>query len=230
MKSFLKKLRRRAFTTAELLMAAGISGVIGSAVMVSYVGLQRLHTACLTRSEMRTNVIRVFDFLEADLRDATALTGTTSGGYSTFPLTLTVPQRYSTYETSGPFAGDPSRTGSRLEPTVNTTNGRLGFGGNVTITYKTVANGTAAVDVQRSITWTSSGAQQTATRTISTLPKNSTFLFRSGGSTSGSPTPITATDYTIYAQISAPFTSAKYGNLSPTKMETPILLRGKTLK
>jgi hypothetical protein len=175
-------------------------------------------------------VVRVFDAMAIDLHQATSVTAATSGSANTFPLTLVVPQRYTNYENTGALAGEPSRTASRLSPLVSNVTGKLTASGTITIRYDAVANGTTAKDIQRTVTWTSSSGQRSASRVISTLPKDTTYLFRSGTSTSASPAPIKATDVSIVAQISAPFSTTSRGTTTPTVMEAPFFLRGKTLR
>jgi hypothetical protein len=233
MKPFSFKQRRRGsrgFTISELAVAGGISGMIAVVCMVSYMALQKVQSASLARSEMRSNVIRVFDFVEADLRNATAVSGTTSGNYTVLPITITTPQRYTSFEASGPMGGDPGKSAARIAPTVNTTNGKLTVSSSITITYSSAPQGTASLDLIRSVIWTENGAAKRASRTIATLPKDSTLRFRSGTSTSASPAPIKSNDYSISASLSAPFAKATNGTGAPTSLETLIFLRRKSIK
>src|SRR5678816_196738 len=90
--------RRRAagaFTLAELLVAAGITGLIGSICMVSFVAIQRCYELSMARSGVRTNVVRILDAMEIDLRNAASITAAVSGAENVLPLTLSIPQRYS---------------------------------------------------------------------------------------------------------------------------------------
>jgi type II secretory pathway component PulJ len=227
--SFQKRRATRGFTLAEVTVGSTVSGVIAATCFISYLAIHRLQTATLARSEVRANVIRIFDFLETDLHNAKTVAGTTSGSQSVFPLTLSVPQRYSTFVSSGPFAGDPGRSATRIAPTLNATTGKIVNSSSVTVLYESVAK-TGSQDIKRTVTWTEAGIQKTSSRIIATVPANTTLTFRSGTSTSASPAPIKSTDYSMVAQLSAPFVAFGKGSTSPTTMESTIFLRQKSLK
>jgi hypothetical protein len=228
LRSMLGRRATAAFTLAELAVGAGVTGVIATVCYVSYMALQRVQSACLARSDMRSNVLRIFDSLETDLRNATALTATTVGNRSELPLTITAPQRYTSYETGGPFAGDPSRIAARIAPTVVSTNGKIAVGANITIAYEWVVKASGSQDLKRTVTWMESGTQKSGARVIASVPAASTLQFRSG--TSSISAPIKATDASIVAALNAPFTAAQSGTGSPTTRESTIFLRRKSLK
>jgi len=110
-------------TLAEIMVALAILGIVLSMCYGSSVALQRGFASTTSWTDARTNQLRVLDSLAVDLRNATATSFTTStdGLTNTLPLTLTIPMRYSAYETTGPLAGDPARSATVVNPGVNTT-------------------------------------------------------------------------------------------------------------
>src|SRR6266487_5490851 len=110
-------------TLPEIMIALAILGIVLSVCYGSSVALQRGFASTTSWADARTNQLRVLDSLALDLRNATAKSFTPSadGLTNTLPLTLTIPMRYSAYETTGPLAGDPARSALRVEPSVNTT-------------------------------------------------------------------------------------------------------------
>ena len=110
-------------TLAEIMVALAILGIVLSVCYGSSVALQRGFASTTSWIDARTNQLRVLDSLAADLRNATAKSFTISadGLTNTLPLTLTIPMRYSAYETTGPLAGDPARSATVVNPGVNTT-------------------------------------------------------------------------------------------------------------
>jgi len=110
-------------TLVEIMVALAILGIVLSMCYGSSVALQRGFAATTSWADARTNQVRVLDSLAVDLRNATATSFTTSadGLTNTLPLTLTIPMRYSAYETTGPLAGDPARSATVVNPGVNTT-------------------------------------------------------------------------------------------------------------
>lgn len=110
-------------TLVEIMVALAILGIVLSMCYGSSVALQRGFAATTSWADARTNQLRVLDSLAVDLRNATATSFTTSadGLTNTLPLTLTIPMRYSAYETTGPLAGDPARSATVVNPGVNTT-------------------------------------------------------------------------------------------------------------
>ncbi len=222
--------RSAAYTITEMLIATGVFGVIAVICLTCFSRLQRFHALALARSGIRTEVVRLSNAMEVDLRSARALTCAVSGSENVLPLTLTVPQRYVSFETSSAMAGDPGRSTTRIQPTVNTTSGKLTISNDVTVSYATVANGTTAQDIQRTMTWTESGVQKTATRTIATLPSTAIVRFRSGASSSSSPAPIATTDISLVARFNAPLALAQVTGTASVAMESTIFLRRKSLK
>jgi prepilin-type N-terminal cleavage/methylation domain-containing protein len=220
----------RGFTLTELLVATAVFSVVMTICLAGFVALQRFQSVCLARSGLRTEIIRLFDSLEMDLRAARMVSAPVSGNENVLPLTLTIPQRYTAYETTGNLSGDPARTATRVQPTVNTTTGKVEFSADITVRYEAVAKGTTASDIKRTVTWVQSGAQQTASRVVATVPKTATVRFRSSGSTSASPSPVAASDIALIAKVTSPLSTARSASAAPTTMESTILLRRKLMK
>jgi hypothetical protein len=221
--------RRRAagaFTLAELLVAAGITGLIGSICMVSFVAIQRCYELSMARSGVRTNVVRILDAMEVDLRNASSLTAAVSGGENVLPLTLTIPQRYSDYEPAASMAGDPGRAATRLLPTFDVKTAKLQFPEPITVTFSMAAAGATAKDLTRAVTWTApGGAKQTASRVIATVPADTKITF--GNATGGL---LTANDLSIVAKVSAQSNSKAGRTSAPIAAASTIFLRTKSLK
>ena len=116
-------------TLVEIMVALAILGIVLSMCYGSSVALQRGFASTTSWADARTNQLRVLDSLAVDLRNATATSFTTSadGLTNTLPLTLTIPMRYSAYETTGPLAGDPARSATVVNPGVNTTTGGMQY-------------------------------------------------------------------------------------------------------
>jgi prepilin-type N-terminal cleavage/methylation domain-containing protein len=132
-------------TLPEILIALAILGIVLSMCYGSSVALQRGFAATTSWADARTNQLRVLDSLAVDLRNATATSFTTSadGLTNTLPLTLTIPMRYSAYETTGPLAGDPARSATVVNPGVNTTTrSGMQYSDTVSVTYRYGGSGT----------------------------------------------------------------------------------------
>ena len=141
-------------TLAEIMVALAILGIVLSMCYGSSVALQRGFAATTSWTDARTNQLRVLDSLAVDLRNAIATSFTTSadGLTNTLPLTLTIPMRYSAYETTGPLAGDPARSATVVNPGVNTTT-RVGmqYSDTVSVTYRYGGSGTKRTIVRHQI-------------------------------------------------------------------------------
>jgi hypothetical protein len=218
--------RSAAFTLGELLVAAGVAGVIAAVCMTSFVAFQRCYELSMARSGVRTNVVRLFDALEIDLRNATTVTANVSGSVNVLPLTLSIPQRYSDYEPAAAMAGDPSRTGTRLEPEFDPKTGKLGFPRAITVTYALVDAGTATKNLTREVRWTPlSGPAKTATRVIATVPADTAITFQnpSGGL-------LTTEDLALVARVSARSNSKAGRSSAPIAAVSTIYLRTKSIR
>jgi prepilin-type N-terminal cleavage/methylation domain-containing protein len=141
-------------TLAEIMVALAILGIVLSMCYGSSVALQRGFASTTSWTDARTNQLRVLDSLAVDLRNAIATSFTTSadGFTNTLPLTLTIPMRYSAYETTGPLAGDPARSATVVNPAVNTTT-RVGmqYSDTVRVTYRYGGSGTKRTIVRHQI-------------------------------------------------------------------------------
>ena len=141
-------------TLVEIMVALAILGIVLSMCYGSSVALQRGFAATTSWADARTNQVRVLDSLAVDLRNATATSFTTSadGLTNTLPLTLTIPMRYSAYETTGPLAGDPARSATVVNPGVNTTTrSGMQYSDTVSVTYIYGGSGTKRTIVRQQI-------------------------------------------------------------------------------
>ena len=141
-------------TLVEIMVALAILGIVLSMCYGSSVALQRGFAATTSWSDARTNQVRVLDSLAVDLRNAIATSFTTSadGLTNTLPLTLTIPMRYSAYETTGPLAGDPARSATVVNPGVNTTTrSGMQYSDTVSVTYRYGGSGTKRTIVRQQI-------------------------------------------------------------------------------
>ena len=141
-------------TLVEIMVALAILGIVLSICYGSSVALQRGFASTTSWADARTNQLRVLDSLAVDLRNATATSFTTStdGLTNTLPLTLTIPMRYSAYETTGPLAGDPARSATVVNPGVNTTTrSGMQYSDTVTVTYRYGGSGTKRTIVRQQI-------------------------------------------------------------------------------
>ena len=141
-------------TLAEIMVALAILGIVLSVCYGSSVALQRGFASTTSWIDARTNQLRVLDSLAADLRNATAKSFTISadGLTNTLPLTLTIPMRYSAYETTGPLAGDPARSATVVNPGVNTTTkSGMQYSDTVRVTYRYGGSGTKRTIVRHQI-------------------------------------------------------------------------------
>ncbi len=148
------KQRGGGMTLAEIMVALAILGIVLSMCYGSSVALQRGFAATTSWSDARTNQVRVLDSLAVDLRNAIATSFTTSadGLTNTLPLTLTIPMRYSAYETTGPLAGDPARSATVVNPGVNTTTrSGMQYSDTVRVTYRYGGSGTKRTIVRHQI-------------------------------------------------------------------------------
>jgi prepilin-type N-terminal cleavage/methylation domain-containing protein len=141
-------------TLPEIMVALAILGIVLSMCYGSSVALQRGFAATTSWADARTNQLRVLDSLAVDLRNAIATSFTTSadGLTNTLPLTLTIPMRYSAYETTGPLAGDPARSATVVNPGVNTTTrSGMQYSDTVRVTYRYGGSGTKRTIVRHQI-------------------------------------------------------------------------------
>jgi prepilin-type N-terminal cleavage/methylation domain-containing protein len=141
-------------TLPEILIALAILGIVLSMCYGSSVALQRGFAATTSWADARTNQLRVLDSLAVDLRNAIATSFTTSadGLTNTLPLTLTIPMRYSAYETTGPLAGDPARSATVVNPGVNTTTrSGMQYSDTVSVTYRYGGSGTKRTIVRQQV-------------------------------------------------------------------------------
>lgn len=121
----LQRCRQAGFTIAELLIGTGMTGMVLVALMIGATTLQRNFAAATQYAEAQTEQVRVLDFIETDLRRATAITLSTGST----PLTLTLPNYYDT-------------VGGRKVPRLPTKSGKkIQYGaGTVAVSYSLQGN------------------------------------------------------------------------------------------
>ena len=152
-------------TLVEIMVALAILGIVLSMCYGSSVALQRGFASTTSWTDARTNQLRVLDSLAVDLRNATANSFTISadGLTNTLPLTLTIPMRYSAYETTGPLAGDPARSAPEVNPGIYPTTGSgMQYSDTASVTYRYGGSGTKRTIVRQQI-------DNTASREVSTF-------------------------------------------------------------
>jgi prepilin-type N-terminal cleavage/methylation domain-containing protein len=216
--------RRRGFTLIELLVGMGVAAVISSACLVAFSAIQKCYQLSMARSGVRMNVVRVLDSVQMDLRNASAVTASVAGTYNVFPLTMTMPQRYTEYEPSGDLAGDPGRMASRLTPQYDRTTGKLAVARNITVTYTSRQDTATTLTVSRQVQWVGAdGRAKSATRAVATLPKDTVIRFRNN--TGGL---LATTDKALIAQVSVPVTNRGRAT-APIELQGTVYLRGKAL-
>jgi len=156
-----KQRGRGGMTLAEIMVALAILGIVLSICYGSSVALQRGFASTTSWADARTNQLRVLDSLAVDLRNTTATSFTTSadGLTNTLPLTLTIPMRYSAYETTGPLAGDPARSATVVNPSGTTITGAMQYSDTVGVLYKYGGSGTKRTIV-RQIDWPAASASR----------------------------------------------------------------------
>lgn len=122
-----------------MLITLGLVSLITTVLLTCYIALQRGMVFSVNWSENRVAQVRVLDSMAVDLMNASNIVV----GSGTTLLTLTVPARYSQYETTGYTAGEPLLSGTnplRL-PTVNTSTGKVNTAGeNLTVVYSLASN------------------------------------------------------------------------------------------
>ena len=79
-------------TLAELMIAAGVMMVIGTGLAMGLAGLQKIFTASIDYAADHGSEMRISDYIARDLRSATSVTVTGSGGGTV--IVLAVPNFY----------------------------------------------------------------------------------------------------------------------------------------
>lgn len=85
-------LRQAAFTLSETIIGAFVTSIVFAALIAGSVAIQQQFAASTRFAEAQADQIRVLDWIEVDLRRATAVT--ISSGAT--PLSLTLPNYYQT--------------------------------------------------------------------------------------------------------------------------------------
>ena len=185
-------------TLVEIMIALAILGIVLSVCYSSSVALQRgfIYTSAWT--DARINQVRVLDSLAVDLRDATKIDpfppSTSLATPAPLPITLTIPNRYTAYRSTGDPAqtADPvpaplptqgiiiSRTGSNIK--YDSTN-------TIDVKYALSPDGTR---ITRKIT---RGTASGASRDVAIFPNQGTVTFRASGPTTVITRITTSPDY-----------------------------------
>lgn len=194
---------RRGFTLIEMLVTVAVGSMVIGFIFLSYINLQRKFAFAINWSEARLAQTRVLDSMAQDLRNATAIA--VSG--TSLPLTLTIPARFSGYESVGALAGDPQVGGTLTPLVVSSTTGKVIYpGGTITVTYEKSGN-----SINRRVTL--SGVTPDPVRTVGTFGGgvSVTFLDRNGAA------------YTAKADTLVPTVSATTGGFSASKPVTTVM-------
>jgi hypothetical protein len=187
-------------TLVELMIALGIVGVVLLVCYSSSIALQRgfIYTSAWT--EARINQARVLDSLAVDLRDATKIDpfppSTSLATPAPLPITMTIPNRYTAYRSTGPAAGDPAQTADPVPaPTPGIINSRTGSNikydstNTIDVEYALSPDGTR---ITRKIT---RGTASGASRDVAIFPNQATVTFRASGPTTAITSITTSPDY-----------------------------------
>jgi hypothetical protein len=198
-------------TLVELMIALGILGFVLLVCYSSSIALQRGFGYSSAWTEARINQVRVLDSLAVDLRNATTIApfppSTLPITYSTLPITLTVPKRYSEYyrNTGDPSvksnfaAGDPTWAASPIAAPLpspgqflNLKGSNINYGTNtIAVQYALSSDGTT---ITRKVVWTG-GPAGGASRDVAIFPNRATVTFRASGPTTLVTSVRTSPDY-----------------------------------
>lgn len=211
-------------TLIEMMIALGIVGFVLLACYSSSIALQRSFGYTSAWTEARVNQVRVLDSLAVDLRNATKIDFTPPA-----LITLTVPNRYSSYyQNTGAVsdrfnaaAGDPTYAASPTPAPPPNLFGKITYSDTISVSYAVSPDGTT---IQRTVKWPT-GPVNGAFRDVATFPNRATVTF-----TPSSPTIITsASNVTmITARIQ---TSPDYlRSDNPSILEDKVFLREISIK
>lgn len=206
-------------TLPEVLIATVIASVVLGGLMGSYQVLQRGFAFSMAWTSTRTAQTRVLHSMALDLRNAIAVT--TSTNSDPF-ITLQIPNRYSTYESSGPFSGDPGLSASRIAPLISSTTGALYYSReNLTVTYHKTGN-----TIRRQASWVEGGTTHNASRTVGIFPEavEVSFLNSTGAAFDSN------TDTTIVPVISAKSQTYGAARDRDTILTDTVFLRGRAYR
>ena len=182
-------------TLVELMIALGIVGVVLLVCYSSSIALQRGFGYTSAWTEARMNQARVLDSLAVDLRNATKIAPFPP---SALPITLTIPNRYTAYRSTGPAAGDPAQTANAVPapiPSPGTIVSRTGSNikydstNTIDVEYALSPDG---IKITRKIT---RGTASGAFRDVAIFPNGATVTFRASGPTTVITSIRTSPDY-----------------------------------
>lgn len=164
---------KTAFTIHEIMVAMAVASVVLSVGIICFLTLQRGFVYLGVWSDVRANQVRLLDAMALDLRAAYYVNSTGTSG--TLPITITLPQFYSSYEATSSDAyngraGDPGRNAS-TQVNLRARASRLLITGSntATVTYSMTSNGDSRI-INRQIQWSGGSA----TRQIANFSKNAT--------------------------------------------------------
>jgi hypothetical protein len=217
---------KSAFTVAEVMIAAAIAGMVSGAAFVSLTALQRGFGFCTVITDTETNQVRLFDSMALDFRNAQSVAYGTSGNSNVFPVTMTIPNLYSGYETAGDLAGDPGRTASRANPSVNTS-GKINYSTQITVTYDVASDGGSGQIVNRTVSWSDSTGSYSATRPVASLNSGASVSFQNA---SGNLMTASDTSVVITMTVTAPRQTTSATTPLTTTLTHTVFLRGEVLK
>jgi len=223
--------RIKGFTITELMVALAITGVVLSALLGSYVALQRSFVFANSWTWTRKTQLRVLDSMSVDLRNAISVSVSPSSSTLSSAQTIlsaTIPVRYNTYYTSGAFAGDPKRStgSSRLSITPSSTAKLITSTANYFPALMTVTYVQTGYTITRNASWTLSGTNYSASRDVGVFvnPVSVSFYNLSGANfTNG-------TDTTIVPKIYAAFQNAKLQVTGTMTLSDSVFLRSSTYR
>lgn len=206
--------KNKAMTLVELLVTLGVSIVVMGFVFIPFIALQQGFNFSINWSETRLAQTRLIDAMAQDMRNATAVTAANGA----LPLTLTIPIRYSAYETTGGFAGDPQLGSTLLPPVISSTTGNPVYtNGNITVIYERTGN-----TINRRLQ--QPGISPDPARPIATFGGGVSITFQNLG---GAAFSSSASGDTIIPVVSATATSFNRNQTITMKMTDTVFLRGR---
>lgn len=202
------------FTLVELSVAMVVGILVLGGIMLSYMALQRGYAFSIRWSEARVAQARIIDSMALDLRNA--LTVSTSSG--SLPLVLTLPARFSAYETKGSRAGDPHSASTMASLTINRNTGKPDYGaGTITVIYEKTG---AAINrrIQQP------GITPDPSRTVAVFEGGVSISFRNQNGTAFTP----ANNTTMVVEVTTTVNSWNSSQPVSNTMTDMIFLRGKS--
>lgn len=158
-------------TLIEIMIALGIFGVVLTVCYGSSVALQRSFATTNAWTEARASQLRVLDSLAIDLRNATKIDFTSPDPTL---ITLSIPNRYSSYQPAGIIAGDPGPAAVPTPAPGPNEFGKIVYANTITVTYARSVDGKT---ITRSATGWSGSPATLPSRQIAMFPNTATVTF-----------------------------------------------------